>query len=101
LLEHGANIYQKSNVFGYNALEAMLSQSTNGNIEKAVEISEIFLSAGMPVSPTMQKSVVRMGREYEFFKNQFSPQTTASTRQGIRRLYELFDVLPVPPIEQW
>lgn len=101
LLAHGADMYQKSKVSGCNALEAMLSQSTNGNIEKAVSVSEIFLSAGMPVSPAMQKSVTRMGRDYEFFKNLFLPQTNVTAKQGIERLYELFDVLPVPPIEQW
>lgn len=100
LMEHGADIYKKSKIFGNNALEEMLSGCMNGHIEKAAAIAEIFLAAGMPVSTKMQKSVLRIGKDYEFFKSQFPPESAASTERGMMRLYELFHVPPVPPVEK-
>ncbi|MDE7476556.1 MAG: ankyrin repeat domain-containing protein [Lachnospiraceae bacterium] len=100
LLEHGANIHKRNMLFNRNPLEEMLSGCMNAYIEKAAQISELFLGAGMQVSDNMKKSVVRIGNDYEFYKEQFPPEFAEQAKRGVARLYELFDVPPVPPIEK-
>ena len=100
LIEHGANIHKKGKVFKRNPLEEMLSGCMNAHIENAADIAELFLNAGMKVSADMKKSVLRIGNDYEFYKSEFPAEFAESTKQGMMRLYELFDVPPVPPIEK-
>lgn len=100
LLEHGANMHKRDAVFHRNPLEEMLSGCMNAYIETAADIAELFLNAGMKVSADMKKSVLRIGNDYEFYKSEFPAEFAESTKQGMMRLYELFDVPPVPPIEK-
>ncbi len=100
LIAHGANIHQKDKIFNRNPLEAMLSGCMNAHIESAAEIAELFLNAGMKVNADMKKSVLRIGNDYEFYKSEFPAEFAESTKRGMTRLYELFDVPPVPPVEK-
>jgi len=100
LLKHGAKMDKKSAIFNRNPLEELFSGCMNANIEKAAKIAELFLNAKMPISEAMKKSVTRIGNDYEFFKAQFPPEFAESTKRGMMRLYELFDVPPVPAIEK-
>lgn len=100
LMEHGANIHKKNAMFKRNPLEEVLSRCMNAYIENTADIAELFLNAGMTISEDMKKSVIRIGSDYEFYKSEFPPEFAESTNQGMMRLYELFDVPPVPAVEK-
>ena len=100
LLEHGADLCKRETLHNRNPLEAMLASCMNAYIEKTAEIAAIFLNAGMTISEDMKKSVIRIGSDYEFYQSEFSPEFAESAKQGMMRLYELFDVPPVPAVEK-
>lgn len=96
LLEHGANARRKDRIHRNNPLENMLSLCMNANIEKAVEIAEIFLEYDVSVTEKMKRYVTRIGESFEFYRKDFNQECLAETDAKLHRLYKLFEVEPVP-----
>lgn len=48
------------------------------------------------ITPEMKAFVTRIGTNFEFHRNTFNPEYLAATSAGLDRLYNLFDVSPVP-----
>lgn len=78
-------------------LDKALAVCRNINIVDLVEISEIFLSASIAVTPEMKDSIKRIGKDFEFHREGFNKEYLNETDEALSRLYELFDV---PPVEK-
>lgn len=99
LLAHDAKLDAK-NFNQENPLETMLHQCRNMDIEKAAVISKIFLEAGVKISDKMKAYVKKIGENFEFHRDNFNPDYLESTENGLKQLYELFSVPPVPPLNR-
>lgn len=94
LVSKGANI-RAVNMLNETPLDKALAVCRNINIVDLVEVSEIFLSAGIAVTPEMKNSIMRIGKDFEFHREGFNKEYLKETDEALSRLYELFDVSPV------
>ena len=99
LLKHGANVNAK-NFKQENPLETMLHQCRNMDIQQTVVISKIFLDAGVKISDKMKAYVKKIGENFEFHRDGYNPDYLEETENGLKQLYELFSVPPVPPLNR-
>ncbi len=96
LVSKGANI-SAVNMMNETPLDKALAVCRNINIVDLVEVSEIFLSASIAVTPEMKNSIKRIGKDFEFHREGFNKEYLIETDEALSRLYELFDV---PPVEK-
>lgn len=94
LMEKGADIHAKNDM-KQTPLAASLADCRNVNIANMAEISAIFLKAGAKITPNMIESVKRIGKEFEFHRNNFNKEYLFEADAGLKKLYTLFDVVPV------
>lgn len=94
LVSKGANI-SAVNMMNETPLDKALAVCRNMNIVDLVEVSEIFLSASIAVTPEMKNSIKRIGKDFEFYREGFNKEYLNETDEALSRLYELFDVPPV------
>lgn len=94
LVAHGANINAENNM-KYTPLAKALAHCRNANIVEMVEIAQILLNAGTPITLDMIESVKRIGKDFEFYKENFNKEFLHQTVDALFRLYEQFDVEPV------
>ncbi|MEO1770550.1 ankyrin repeat domain-containing protein [Candidatus Enterococcus ferrettii] len=80
-------------------LSMALGQCQNLHINRMAEITEILINAGTPVTKEMKKEVERIGKSFEFFRNDISTDILDEMEAGLASLYEAFNVLPVPKRE--
>jgi hypothetical protein len=117
LLQRGARVDTR-NRFGLTPLAAALQQCHNARIAGMAEIAELLLDADGPpktglralaarligagqpgrtgVTPEMQAQVRKIGTEFEWHRPAFNPDLLEEASAGLDRLYQLFDVAPVP-----
>jgi hypothetical protein len=117
LLERGADA-GACNAAGQMPLLLALTQCSNATIERVAAIAELLLPLAKPdapsrpsllgrifgrpapevspVTPEMRKTVDRIGREFEFHRAGFNPDSLEATDAALTRLYDLFGVEPVP-----
>lgn len=100
LLAHGVDMNAKD-WQDENPLETMLHQCRNADIERTAVIAGIFLEAGMKVSDKMKAYVTKIGEDFEFYRDNFNPDYLESTENGLKQLYTLFSVPPVPPVKRY
>ena len=96
LLEHGADMDAVDMIHQWTPMEEMLAHCMNIDIVKTVETAEVFLNAGAEISENMQKQIRRIGENFEFHKEHFDEEYREETERGLKHLYELFHVPPVP-----
>ncbi|MHC6202478.1 ankyrin repeat domain-containing protein [Breznakiellaceae bacterium SP9] len=94
LLARGADIHAK-NDRGHVPLQEALSSCRNGDIPQTAAIAAILLAAGAAVTPETREAVLRIGKEFEFYRADFNKDYLAETEAGLARLYALFGVAPV------
>ena len=94
LLAHGANIHAR-NRSRQNPLEKALAHCNNADIENMAEVADILLEAGTPLTPEMVESVERIGKNFEFHRENFNKESLPATDAALLRLYERFGLAPV------
>ncbi|MDR3159815.1 MAG: ankyrin repeat domain-containing protein, partial [Zoogloeaceae bacterium] len=94
LLAHGANIHA-ANKSGQTPLALALVYCRNCDISAAAEIAALLLDAGAQVTPEMTEQVQRIGKEFEFHRENFNKDSLAEADAGLARLYALFQVAPI------
>jgi hypothetical protein len=94
LIEHGADMKAKDDT-GQTPLAYCLARCNNIKIAKIAETAEVLLSAGAKVTPDMTESVRRIGKEFEFHRENFNTEYLAETDAGLAKLYALFGMEPV------
>ena len=96
LVEKGADIQLTDGRSGFNALEEALVRCQNIDIPAMALIAGIFIDAGMEITDGMKELVAQIGRNFEFYRDSFSSDYLPACDAGLRELYELFGVPPVP-----
>ncbi|HEV7692649.1 MAG TPA: ankyrin repeat domain-containing protein [Hyphomonadaceae bacterium] len=96
LIAHGARV-DALNDAGDTPLERALQICQNMNIAHAAELADMLLAAGAKRTPKMQDYVAKIGTEFEFHRSNFDPETLDAADAGLKKLYALFGVAPVPP----
>jgi hypothetical protein len=118
LLAHGANP-DMENRSGQTPLAYALARCANAEIENVAKVAELLLGAGAAapakpfwkklwpssspapdtgakITPEMRESVKRIGEQFEFDRADFNPEYLEATDAALTRLYQLFNVPPVP-----
>jgi Ankyrin repeats (many copies) len=115
LLEHGARA-NALNREKMTPLAHALQRCSNARLESMAPIAELLLAADQPVPakpagllgrlfgsqsadsqrPDLQAYVTRLGTDFEFHRSSFNPDSIDAASAALDRLYELFDVKPVP-----
>lgn len=96
LLRLGANMHMTGGYSHYNALEEALSRCQNANLPQMAEIAQILMEAGIEITDDMRNQVTRIGNNFEFYRDSFAPDYLPVCDAGLRELYRIFDVTPVP-----
>ncbi len=73
-----------------------LRRCSNGEIRRMTALAELLLAAGAQRTPEMRASVARIGGDFEFHRASFNPELVEATSAALEKLYDLFDVAPVP-----
>jgi hypothetical protein len=95
LLERGAQT-DAPNRENLTALELALRGCSNIDLENMAPLADIFLAAGARKTPRMKEFVAETGKNFEFHRNGFNPESVDAASAALDRLYQLFDVPPVP-----
>ena len=61
-----------------------------------VALAEVLLDAGAEKTPQLKAFVEEIGRRFEFDRSGFNPESVDAVSNALNRLYEIFQVLPVP-----
>jgi hypothetical protein len=94
LLAHGAPI-DVVNSSGHTPLEQALKTCTNNDIVKTVDISKMYLNAGVQITPGMKESVTEIGKRFEFLRDRFNKDSVNEVSNALKELYRIFEVEPV------
>ncbi|MGW7532558.1 ankyrin repeat domain-containing protein [Amycolatopsis sp. NPDC054798] len=98
LIEHGANVHVTIGENpGRTPLMSGLRNTSNIGIAGMAETAALLLKAGAAVTDQAREQVRRIGTDFEFHREGFNPDYLAETDAGLRELYRLFDVEPIPP----
>lgn len=93
LVEQGGNIHAQNNM-GHTPLAKALAHCRNADIETLAEIADILLDAGTLIIPDMLELVTRIGKDFEFHRDNYSKDHLDTTDAALSRLYERFGVTP-------
>jgi hypothetical protein len=94
LVAHKADIHAK-NGESKTALAYALGRCQNADIENMADIAEFLLNAGAKITQDMAENIARIGKEFEFHRENFNEEMLAETEEGLARLYKLFNVEPI------
>lgn len=81
---------------GSTPLRSGLVRCSNIEIAAIAESVTLLLAAGAAVPEDVDALVTRIGTDFEFHRSNFNNDLVTATAAGLQRLYELFDVAPVP-----
>ena len=99
LIAHGANILAEDHSH-LTPLGYALAYCRGVKIACVAEVAEILLDAGTPITPQMKESVTRMGKDFEFHRENFNKDLLEETEAGLNKLYKLFDVEPAAKLRR-
>ena len=94
LIKRGANVRAK-NRSNQTPLSYALARCQNINISNMAKIARILLDAGAEITPDMTESVLHIGEEFEFHRDNFNKDYLAETDASLMKLYEIFGVAAV------
>ena len=94
LLEYGAKI-DLLNKYGYTPFEQALRTCRNIDIVKTVELSRIYLNAGVQTTSGMKELVAEIGKQFEFHKPNFNKDSVVEVSEALEELYKIFGVEPI------
>lgn len=80
---------------GFTPLSMSLGQCQNLHISRMAEIVEVLIKSGASITRDMKQAVERIGKSFEFYRDDFSTDLLAETEAGLASLYKAFDVTPV------
>ncbi len=95
LIDHGADVHAVTDMPGETPLLYALRRTRNASIAEAAEVASLLLDAGATVTGEARIEVERIGKEFEAFRESFSPDSVDEADAGLQRLYALLDVAPV------
>ena len=66
------------------------------DIVRMAKVAKLFIGAGDKVNEEMREQVRAIGHEFESSRADLPPETLRKCEEGMKELYTLFDVEPVP-----
>lgn len=96
LLLLGADVHMTGGYSHNNALEEALLRCQNANLPQMAEIAHILIDAGIGITDGMREQVRKIGDNFEFYRDSFAPDYLPVCDAGLRELYRILDVPPVP-----
>ncbi len=99
MLVNNRAVVDAQNKRGFTPLSMALGQCQNLHIKRMAEITEILINAGASITTEMKKEVERIGKSFEFFRNDISADILDEMETGLASLYDAFNVPPVPKRE--
>lgn len=100
LVEAGANVNARNTMWETALLKA-LKRATNANIPMLVQIVSYLLAHGAKLTGKEQQEVERIGKDFEWFRENMEPDTIKEIEPELMKLYEIFHVNPVPKRVQY
>ncbi len=94
LIEHGAST-EVLNRRGTTLMTRGLIGTRNADLPKCVEIMKLLLEHGASITAEMRRQVERIGRGFEFHRENFNPDFLDETDAALGELYRIFGVEPV------
>lgn len=94
LLEHGASP-EILDGRGRPLLLLGLIGTQNADIEHMAAVARLLFDRGATVTPAMREHVERIGRNFEFHRENFNADYLDATDAALAELYRLFGVAPV------
>lgn len=82
---------------GLSPLDYALQRCSNVSLDRMARIAELLLQSGAAVSDKAAGFVTGAGEQFEFHRTAFARDRLDRVSRGLERLYELFNVTPVPP----
>lgn len=98
LVDAGADI--NVNYLDFSLVCSALRRTSRSNIPDCVKVVEYLLERGVKLTGKEAKEVNRIGEEFEFYYDSINPEHIDELEKGLHRLYEMFDVPPVPKIKK-
>lgn len=95
LIENGAALDAK-NSNGETAFELALKQCANANLVEMVDLSELLINAGAARPEKSEEYVTKIGKQFEFHRDNFNKESIDECDAALKRLYDIFNVPPVP-----
>lgn len=77
-------------------LDFALASANNASLDRLGKVAKLLVDAGAKKSPQTDTFVTQIGQTFEFHRAGFNKDTVAEVEVGLKTLYELFDVAPVP-----
>lgn len=96
LLACGADPQPRGGWDNDTALDEALKRTHNIDTVKMAEIAVALLAAGAVISEKTKGYVEQIGRNFEFMRDNIAEDCVDELSEGLSRLYEIFDVPPVP-----
>lgn len=94
LIDNGADpLIKNSNK--QTPLEYGLTQVENIDIVEMATIAEILLKFQTNITEKMKQAVTKIGKNFEFYRNDYNKESLPEAEAGLESLYELFNVEPV------
>ena len=91
LIERGANIHAVNNS-KQTPLAYALALCNNIGISNMAKIATLLLKSGATVTSEMSESVKRIGKDFEFHRDNFNKDYLTETEEGLSKLYSIFGV---------
>jgi hypothetical protein len=95
LLAAGAKVDAKNDE-GLTPLELALRECSNAELVDMAALARVLLDAGAARTPQMKETVARLGKTFEFHRENFDPESVDEASAALDVLYATFDVPPVP-----
>lgn len=95
LVASGADV-NKTDGDGNTPLAWTLDICQNSEVVETVPYVEFLLENGARKTPEMKGYVTRIGHSFEFHRSNFNLKYVEQTSDALHRLYEIFEVEPVP-----
>jgi hypothetical protein len=73
-----------------------VSIASNIDLIDLAKFSQLMLAAGAKVTARGKKYLMELGRNFEFHRGNYNTRYVKQTSDALERLYQLFDVPPVP-----
>lgn len=97
-IENGAkiNAYSQGSIYKrMTALEGALESCQGACIIGTAQAADILLAAGAKRTERMKSFVQEIGKEFEYYREQFNKDYLEDTDKALMHLYELFNVEPI------
>jgi hypothetical protein len=95
LIAAGANVHAKDRE-GLTALERALRSCSNAQLANMADLTRVLLEAGATRTPAIKAMVERIGKTFEFHRENFNPEHVDEASAALDFLCATFDVPPAP-----